>query len=93
MAAAPLVIEIWAIVVSTTWQEGGGISYLHDGEKPVLFATKAAAKSRAKECHDDRVEKGFPLAKYKPMLVRIAPAESVRPDTGKTEPPPTFEPG
>lgn len=78
MSVMPLTIEIWAIVVSTKWQEGGGISYLHDGEKPWLFGTKEAAKAKAQECVDYRRERKFPPATYKPILVQITPSTGTK---------------
>lgn len=67
----PKAIEMWAIVVSTTWQEGGGLGYLHDNEKPWLFGTKEAAEAKARECTDYRRDRKYPPAKYEPIRVRI----------------------
>ncbi len=70
--ATPEPIEMWAIAVSGKWFDG--CNFMHDNEKPWLFRTKEAAAEKAKQSYDYRKDRGWPLAKYKPIRVRISVA-------------------
>lgn len=67
---------LWAIRVSGDWFEGA--TWMHDGDKPWLFGTEAAAKAKADECAEYRRERDFPPAVYEPVSVRLAPLKRPR---------------
>lgn len=79
-ARRPRRVIMWAVAVSTTWQENDRLSFLHDGEKPWLFNTEEAAAAKARECTDYRRERDYPPALYEPIRVKVAalPPHSVR---------------